>query len=463
MIPLNIERLKAGLKSQREVYGSACSSEASLVYDRVSTDTRKIETGDLFFALKGDNFDAHHFLETAVEAGARGLVVSTLTSGEATKLCELAGDSLCIFWVSDTLLALQNLAQYCRQQLSIPIIAVTGSNGKTSTKDLLKSVLGQKFKVSATLGNFNNHIGLPLTILNTQPDDEIAVWEMGMNHPGEIAELVNIGTPTHAVISSIGTAHIEFFNNQTEIAEEKASVAAQLPADGSLFAPIDTGFSEVLEKNSSAPITWVGDSQGLSAANLTTTTQGERFELSLGQGQRLTVQLPVLGKHMVANALLAAAVGEHFGLSASEIKKGLETAKISSGRLHLMEKNGVTLIDDTYNANPDSMVAALEVLNSITPVNGGKKVAILGKLGELGDQTLSGYQKVAQRANELGLELICVGEETLPMAKHYGDSAHHFTNPTESADFLKTYLSPGDVALFKGSRAAKMEEILHKL
>jgi len=456
VVPLDFNDLKKALTSECELAGEVAVER----FVRVSTDTRQVVDGDLFFALKGEKFDAHTFLDKAVTAGARGLVVSELDKGVAADLVELAGGCLEVFWVDDTLTALQQLAHYCRKQMKIPVVGVTGSSGKTSTKDLLRSVLSQKYEVSATRGNLNNHIGLPLTILEAADEVEIAIWEMGMNHPGEIEALCKIGEPTHAVISSIGTAHIEFFENQRAIAYEKASVAKNLSGNGALFVPANTGFNKVLEEVSSASVCYTGG-KGVSqvtASNVCATARGERFDLNIKGERVLSIELPVLGKHMVSNALLAVAVGLEFGLTVDEIKQGLESAELTSGRLQVEENRGISLIDDTYNANPDSMIAALEVLDEIA--SEGKKVAVFGRLGELGNQTKSGYEKVCNKVMQLGLELVVVGNEAKYLADLFEGEGKFFSLKEEAVDYLKQYLTVGDVALFKGSRAACMEEVL---
>ena len=460
MIPLNLKQLEVGLDASEKWI----SSDAWSPLTQVVTDSRLVQAGSVFVALKGDRFDAHDFLEPVVDVGAFVLVVSSMTEERAQCLLDLAresGQPLAIFKVADTLVGLQKLANFCRHQMPIPVIGVTGSNGKTSTKDFLRSVLSQKFSVSSTKGNFNNHIGLPLTILDAKEQDEIAVWEMGMNHPGEIAELCAIVAPTHAVVSSIGTAHIEFFEDQRAIAYEKASIAAKLPKDGVLFAPSDTLFDDVIEEVSSTTVRYVGDGQTIEAVDIRATQKGESFTLVIEGKSTTQIVLPVLGKHMVSNALLAAAVGLEFELSIEQIKAGLEGAALSSGRLQVINQEGVALIDDTYNANPDSMLAAIETLTTLEA--SGSKVLVFGKLGELGGQTESGYQRVAQAALNAGLDLVVVGDEAKPMALAYGDEANFFACKNEASRYLRERLQAGDVALFKGSRAARMEEVLENI
>jgi len=411
----------------------------------VSTDTRSIPDGALFFALKGDNFDAHDFLSQAAQSGAGALVIQDATN--------LPADFPAVL-VNDTLEALQALAKWYRVELGIPVVAITGSNGKTSTKDFTKNVLSQKFRVNATLGNLNNHIGLPLTVLATAEDDEVGIFEMGMNHSGELAPLCEIGRPNVSVITNVGTAHIEHMGSRDAIGLEKGTLARALDEKGTLLVPSDCDYLDDFRDSTPAKIIAVGDGS-IRAENVVPSEVGSSFDLVIDDLGRIPTSIAVAGKHMVSNALLAAGVGAVLGLTLEEISSGLQNAELTSGRLRQFSCHGVTVIDDTYNANPESVIAALETLANLP--GGGKRTAALGVMAELGEHATEAYQRIGAIARDLNLELVTVGEEALT----YG-AEHHFQNPEEAAQWLSENNTSGDIVLFKGSRLAAMEKVMTK-
>ena len=409
----------------------------------VSTDTRCLPAGAMFFALKGENFDAHHFLAEAVEAGAGALVLqddSDLPEG------------IPVILVNDTLKALQALAKWYRGELGIPVVAITGSNGKTSTKDYTHSVLSQKFRVNSTLGNLNNHIGLPLTVLATAANDEVGVFEMGMNHSGELAPLCEIGRPDVSIITNVGTAHIEHLGSRKAIAIEKGTVARVLSEKGTLLLPSDCDEAYDFRASTPARVITVGDGE-IRAENTVSGESGSAFDLTIdGLGTKRT-SISIVGRHMISNALLAAGAGYVLGLSLDEISAGLTNAKLTSGRLRRYLCHGLTVIDDTYNANPESVIAALETLASLP--GSGRRIAALGMMAELGEHAVEAYPRIGRIARDLGETLITVGDD----ADKYGDD-HHFRNHEEAATWLSNETSPGDIVLFKGSRMAAMDQVM---
>ena len=409
----------------------------------VSTDTRSIPDGALFFALAGENFDAHNFLAQAAEAGAGALVVQ-----DAAKLPE----GIPAVLVPDTLEALQALAKWYRAELGIPVIAITGSNGKTSTKDLTRSVLSQKFRVNATLGNLNNHIGLPLTVLATEQNDEVGIFEMGMNHSGELAPLCEIGRPNISIITNVGTAHIEHLGSREAIALEKGTVARALDKSGTLLVPSDCDFVEEFRASTPAKVVTVGEGT-IRAENIKPGEAGSSFDLVIDDLGRIKTSIAVPGQHMISNALLAAGAGAILGLSLEEISTGLKSAGLTSGRLRRYESGGVTVIDDTYNANPESVLAALHTLAGLP--GSGHRIVVLGMMAELGDHAVEAYSRIGRVACELGLSLVTVGEE----AAAYG-AKDHFNNHEEAATWLSGATGSGDTVLFKGSRMAAMEQVM---
>lgn len=424
-----------------------------LVSGGVSTDTRKLPNGSAFFALRGENFNGDLFARKALESGAAVAIVQEW-QGEAP-------DNTAVIVVPDTLLALQRLAHWWRKQLDIPVVAITGSNGKTSTKDFTHAVLSRKFNVSATRGNLNNHIGVPLSVLATTPEHTAAIWEMGMNHSGEIAPLCEIARPKYGIITNIGTAHIEFLGSREAIAEEKGMLARALPADGILFIPATCEFLGHLRQRIHCSIIAVGNGRGLvRAENLRFEADGTSFTLVIEGAESAEVSLPVPGRHMVTNALLAAAVGWKLGISPAEIAAGLSSAVLTGGRLGRYEYQGATIIDDTYNANPESMAAAIDTLADTPVVNGARRIIVLGRMGELGRHAPAAHLRTGALAAERQLTVIAVGEGAEGIAEG-ANHAPHFPDLDQAAQWLAREVKPGDVVLFKGSRSATVERVMH--
>jgi len=434
----------------------AAGDALSLISAGVSTDTRSLPGGAAFFALRGENFDGDRFASTALASGAAVVVVARWDGGEPP-----AGTAVIV--VPDPLLALQRLAFWWRNHLDMPVVGITGSNGKTSTKDFAAAVLSQRFNVSATRGNLNNHIGLPLTVLATTPQHTAAVWEMGMNHAGEIAPLCEISRPKYGIITNIGTAHIEFLGSREAIAEEKGMLARVLPPDGTLVIPAGCDFYEYFRQRTHASVVPVGNGRGLVRAEaVTLDAEGARFLLVIEGLGRAMVELPVPGRHMVTNALLAAAIGWKLGLGIAEIAVGLSGAAITGGRLRCHDFDGIRVIDDTYNANPESMVAAIETLTETPlPQPGGRRIIVLGRMGELGSHAPAAHLRIGRQAAARGLMVIAVGEGAEGIAEGAG-GCPHLVDSDQASAFISREARPGDVVLFKGSRAAAVELVMRQ-
>ncbi len=431
----------------------AAGDPAAWVSAGVSTDTRQLKPGVAFFALRGDNFDGDRFAAKALQDGASLAIVHSWEGEPA------AGTAVIV--VPDTLLALQILAHWWRKQLDIPVVAITGSNGKTSTKDFTKAILSKRFHVSATVGNLNNHIGVPLTVLSTTEEHTAAVWEMGMNHSGEIAPLCEIARPKYGIITNIGTAHIEYLGSREAIAEEKGTLARALPADGKLFLPAHCDFNEYFRQRTRATIIPVGNGRGMvRAEDLHFDAEGTRFSLVIHGYDHVPVSLPVPGRHMVTNALLAAGVGWKLGLEPEEIAAGLSEAVLTGGRLRSYDFDGIKVIDDTYNANPESMAAAIETLADTPVTNGSRRIIVLGRMGELGPHAPAAHLKTGALAASKRLTVIAVGQGSEGIAEGAGD-APHFQDLEEAADWLSREAKPGDAVLFKGSRSATVEKVMN--
>jgi UDP-N-acetylmuramoyl-tripeptide--D-alanyl-D-alanine ligase len=438
-----------------EVLGAdvAAGDPAAIVCAGVSTDTRKLPAGCAFFALRGENFDGDAFAADALAAGA-ALVVLQRWSGDCP-----AGAAVIV--VPDTLAALQRLAYWWRRQLDIPVVCITGSNGKTSTKDLTTAVLSRRFRVSSTKGNLNNHIGLPLTVLATTLEDQAAVWEIGMNHAGELEPLCKIAQPKYGIITNIGTAHIEHLGSRDAIAEEKGTLARALPENGILFISASCDYHDFLRERTKAALVSVGDGRGIvRAENLRLEADRSHFTLVIEGDGHAEVCLPVPGRHMVINALLAAAVGWKLGMPPCEIAVGLSEVKISSGRLARRVVDGVTIIDDTYNANPESMAAAIETLAEAPVPNGARRFVVLGRMGELGIHGPAAHHQIGKLAASRDLVVIAAGEGAEGIAEGAG-GVKHFPVLADAAKWLAAEVKPGDAVLFKGSRSATIERVMN--
>jgi UDP-N-acetylmuramoyl-tripeptide--D-alanyl-D-alanine ligase len=436
--------------------GALFAGNAEAMVSRISTDSRTLQPGDLFVPLRGENFDGHKFVQQAVERGAVGAMVEENWHG--TTLADFA-----LIRVTDTLLGYQTLARNYRAALPLKVIAITGSNGKTSTKDFVAATLGRKFRVTKTEGNFNNHVGLPQTMLAANSDDEIAVWEIGMNHPGEIAALAKLAGPDVAIITNVGIAHIEFMGSREAIALEKGALAEAVAANGTVILNADDPFSEEIAKRTSAKVIRAGiDNGSVRASDVRQSATGSEFTILEG-AHRCRAQLPVPGTHMVQNAMLAIAAGRAFGLSLEECAVGLASTPLTKARLQIKEIDGIQFIDDSYNANPDSMKAALRTLIELDA--DGRRIAVLGEMGELGDESERGHREVGEAAAELEVDqLISVGPAGAAIARAAQkaglENSVAVDSPEKAAELLGEHASPGDLILVKGSRTARMERVL---
>src|SRR3989440_3949925 len=317
------------------------SGDADVAISRVSTDSRTIKPGELFVALRGDNFDAHNFLEEVAKRGAAGAIVSRNPPPDLP-------ENFAILRATDTLVAYQNLAANYRKTLPLKVLGITGSNGKTSTKDFAASILGRAFRVTKTEGNFNNHVGLPRTMLEATRDDQFAVWELGMNHPGEIAALARIASADAAIITNIGIAHIEFMGSRQAIAQEKGALAEAIDPAGFVVLNADDEFSASIAHRTRARVIFAGIEKGtIRAIEVQQTSGGCEFTIVEG-AHRCRAQLPVPGLHMVQNAMLAVAAGRAFGVSLEECAAGLVSAPLTKARLQICEINGGKVIEERY-------------------------------------------------------------------------------------------------------------------
>jgi UDP-N-acetylmuramoyl-tripeptide--D-alanyl-D-alanine ligase len=440
-----------------QLAGSSISSgDQTVVVTKVNTDSRTLKPRELFVALRGQNFDGHNFVQSAAQTGAAGAIVESGWNGEIPK-------NFALIRTKDTLQAYQDLAANYRKSLTLKVVAITGSNGKTSTKDFTAAVLAHRFRVTKTEGNFNNHVGLPRTILEATSGDQIGVWEIGMNHPGEIATLAKVAAPDVAVITNIGVAHIEFMGSREKIAEEKGSLAEAVGTEGTIILNADDAFTRTVASRARGKVILAGSTSGsIRAGEITQSGTGTDFTILEG-AHRCRAQLSVPGLHMVQNALLAIAAGRIFGLSLEECAAELVAAPLTKARSQIKDIGGVQFLDDSYNANPDSMKAALRTLVELDA--DGKRIAVLGEMRELGDQSERGHREVGETAAALKVDqLIAIGDVAAAIADAAGRAGLRKTtivkSTLEAAEVLGEIAAPGDLILIKGSRAARTEEVI---
>lgn len=443
--------------------------DGRLMCTGISSDTRQIKPGDLYLALRGEHFDGHQFIERALELGAAGAWVGN----EWTPGDQQLPENFAILRAPEPLDALgsyQRLAKAYRHKLMTPIIGITGSNGKTSTKDLLACAFSSRLKVHKTHGNLNNHIGVPRTLLQLETDHDLGVIEMGMNNAGEISALAALAEPQVGVITNIGVAHIGRLGSQEAIAREKGSLLEALPPTGLAVLPAADGFTWFLREMTSADIITGGVGEGdVSAHNLRNVGGGTEFQVRRAKdpSKMLRGFLPVPGEHMVANAMLAMATVEGFAPDMfAEALEALCHVELTSGRLQVKTVGGLRILDDTYNANPDSMIAGLHTLSRMCAASpGAHSIAVLGAMGELGGYEAEGYERVARAAGAAGVQtLISVNVEHPAMERAALDSGVEMFIPAsshaEAAAVLKQIATPRDYILLKGSRSTRMETIL---
>ena len=424
--------------------------------NQITTDSRTTQQGDLFFALVGDNHDAHDFVPDVLAKGAWAIV----SRGD------LAGVAGC-FFVPDTLNALQQLAAAWRKAVNPFVFGITGSSGKTTVKEMLAAVLRTKFgadAVLATAGNFNNHIGLPLTLLNLREYHRYAVIEMGMNHFGELAALTRIAAPDTALVNNAMRAHIGCgFNGVADIARAKSEIYQGLPENGVALLPAEDANLPVFQAacNGLKTLTFGAEQGDIHAENIELQPLSSTFDLVYGT-ERVRVSLPAAGRHNVANACAAAALALQAGVSFAETAAGLATFGNIKGRLQ--QKRGIRnalILDDTYNANPDSMKAALDVLAK----QPAPRVFVMGDMGELGeDEAPSMHEEIGVYARDLGIEYAYfVGDNSVQAAEKFGGNGLWFADKDPLIQVLAHDLPERASVLVKGSRFMQMEEVVAAL
>lgn len=435
--------------------GQCLAPGSAAKFAGVATDTRKLAAGSLFVALSGERFDGHDFIEAAVRQGAAGIVASREPAGVPS--------AVAVFLVPDTRLAYQDLARFHRCRFQMPVIAVTGSNGKTSTKDMIAAVLSTQRNILKTEANFNNEIGLSQTLLKIGPEHEAVVVEMGMRGLGEIAGLAATALPTVGVVTNVGETHLERLGSVENIAAAKAELVEALPAKGIAVLNGDDAHVMAMRRKTNARVVTYGTGPELDvqAINLQYSAQGVAFDCRTKQAT-VTITLPVPGIHNVYNALAAIAVAMELGIDPAAVACGLASFEPGKMRLNIREFGGVTVIDDTYNASPLSMAAAIDVLATVAK---GRKVAAIGDMLELGAAAQAAHEKVGRQLAAAGVEaVLALGDMARVAAETARDQGVAMVaacpdHPT-AIQLLRKILLPGDTLLLKGSRGMTMEKLL---
>ena len=427
----------------------------------ISTDTRKIQPGDAFLALIGETHDGHAYLQNAIDKGASVLIVSDKYAGKG---------EIPVLRVPDTLKALARIAACYRKRLKIKVVAVTGSSGKTTTKNMISQLLSSKHKVFSSYKNFNNQIGLPMSILQLTTEHEIAVLEMGMNHLGEIAELTQIAYPDMAVITNIGSAHIGNLGSVENIRKAKLEIIEGLdPQNGLLILNGDDKHLCCAESIPYSKVLYAGTEavkqNYVYADAIKMQNDGLSFNL-VKNGVKIKLFIPIQGKYNINNALLAITCALQMGISLEDIKDTLSNFANEGLRNEEYLFHGVMLIKDYYNANPEAMRAALTTLKAYENV--GKRIAILGEMKELGTFSSEEHRRLGELCREITDAAFFVGDSYRDFAEGYGESKYAFATKEELSASLKEYIASAnicekDVILIKGSRSMKMEDVFEEI
>jgi UDP-N-acetylmuramoyl-tripeptide--D-alanyl-D-alanine ligase len=444
----------------RGTQGALVAGDLGVPVTGVSIDSRHLGIGEAFFAIRGPNRDGHAFLRDAAARGAACLIVHNLPDD--------LPPSVPTILVDDTTRALGRLAAYHRARFTVPVAAVTGSNGKTTTKEMMAAVLGALGPVLKPEGSFNNQWGLPLTLLRLGSEHKALALELGANTPGEIASLVAICRPTVGAVTVVASAHMEFFGSLDGVAEEKSALVRAIPPDGAVVLNADDPRVLAMHTQSRARVLYFGTRPGadvFAAGPAEDDGDGLRFTLAAGAAKR-PVRLHFAGRHNVVNALAAAGIGLALGLSLEQVAHGLETAHPAKGRCVWRRAGSLRILDDTYNANPTSVSAALATLGAATDAR--RRVVVLGDMLELGEISESAHRDLGRAVAASGAaEFVGMGrwaQVAVEAARQAGlAESHHVTTFEDTVALLLKRLAPGDAVLVKGSRGMRMERVVDAL
>ena len=430
--------------------GGELHGDPDLQITSIVTDSRKAGEGSLFAAIKGARADGHKFIPAVAEQGA------------VCALCEEAPQAdIAYILVESTLVALKGIAEYYRSLFSIPFIGITGSVGKTSTKEFISAVLAQKYNVHKTGGNFNNELGVPITLFGLEESHEVAVIEMGISGFGEMTRLSKMVRPDISVITNIGYCHLENLGDRDGVLRAKTEMFTYLKDNGSIIlCHDDDKLRTVTDYHGIVPTFYGTGNDEYRAENIVEKgLDGVGCTLIHGD-TRIDVTIPTMGRHNVLNALCAMAVGTKLGLTPDEIKRGLESFRNVGSRNHIIKTAYYTIIDDCYNANPTSTKAGLDTLSKLS----GRRVAVLGDMKELGKDEIALHREVGAYAKELGIDvLIAVGPLSEATAEGFGEGAYYYQNVDRCIDRIERHLHPDDTILVKASHSMQFERIVEAL
>ena len=433
------------------------------VFSDVVTDTRKIKPGVLFVALKGERFNGEDFVSDAVAKGAAGIVVS-----RECPAGKLEGIEVPVLKAENTLLAYQQLAHAWRMKFDLPVVAITGSNGKTTTKDLTAAVLSAKWKVLKTQANFNNEIGLPLTLLQLTKEHEAAVVEIGMRGLGQISAMAPMAAPSLGIVTNVGETHMELLGSLENIAKAKSEMVEAVPSGGTVILNADNDYVAAMRSKAKPGVRVLtfGIEREADIWGGAIRTEGQKTKfMAKFRNERHEFTLSMVGRHNVYNALAAIAAGVSFGFTAEEIQRGLDGLEVTKMRFECRQVGGYQVINDAYNASPMSMTAAIDTLAEVAK---GRKIAVMGDMLELGSVAVEAHEHVGRELAEKHVDALLtrgeMGEHIAKGAEESGmQQVYRCASHEEAGKVLHKILQPGDTVLFKGSRGMQMEKIIDLL
>lgn len=454
--------MKIAISDLRKISGSEfLNKELIQPISGISIDSRTLKAGDLFFAIKGEKFDGHNFVDEVISKGASVVVI------ENSQLEKFQSKKYPLVIVEDTIKALGELANIYRKKFDVKIIGLTGSNGKTTTKEMIAKVLSSKYKTLKTEGNLNNNIGVPLNLFRLDKSYQLAVIEMGINHFNEMKVLCDIADPDYGLITNIGNAHTEFLISREKIAEEKGELFKYLKKKrGFAFVNADEKLIKNQAKDVKRKLTFGFNSKADIRGKIHSINKLAQPSLKVSyNGKSEIINLPTFGIHTAQNALCAVSVGVKFGISLKRIKEELETFQSYDKRMEVIETGKFTIINDAYNANPDSMKMAIQTLSMMNGYS--TKLAVLGDMLELGKDTEKFHRELAHYLKENGIEKSFFFGEFTHLSYEEAQSlnlfAKHFLDKKKLADEILNSLPEGSLILLKGSRKMRMEEIIEYL
>ena len=434
--------------------GKLLCGDENVVVTSFITDSRQGKAGAMFVPIRGERADGHDYIPTVLESPA----AATFTDHEIP-----TGEKPIVL-VKDCREALQKAAAWYREQFEIPVVGITGSVGKTTAKEMVAQALSASFRVLKTAGNQNSQVGVPITVCGLRKDHTAAVVEMGVSMPGEMGRIAAVVKPTCAVMTNIGVSHIEFMKTRENILKEKAHIADYLPVGGALFVNGDDDLLPTLKETlGNKVVTFgLGPNCDWRAHGLNEADKGTFFTCQSPTGEKTELFVPAAGEHNVRNALAAMAVARYLGVPAEDAVRAISAYRAPAMRQQVVEANGLLVIDDSYNASPDSMRSAIDVLQSRKVT--GKRAAVLADMLELGEFSQQGHREVGEYAREKGVELLVgVGPLAKDIVAGYGEGAQWFEDNAQAIAYLKETLREGDAVLVKGSRGMQTDQIVAAL